>query len=291
MPFDSAQRRSARTRAGALDLSRAGALESIDVPSVSFCTGFSGRGLRRLRADGLGVWATHEPQSWRARQSPDGVEQAERSGTWKPSMPMRRSSALMRTAQMQKPVVIADTQDNPGAAAIRTDGMLRALVATTRSARRSTVVGSRSALAAHRAGPGASITVNLGERRACRAIRHFAERPGRAHLRRQADRHGPLTAREDESRPCARLAIAHKVIVTSEKVQLADQEMYRSSASSRPRGVLVNKSSVHFRADSRPSPRSARCACARCDAGRPVDAVVEEAAQGRPTEAHGPVFQ
>ena len=67
--------------------------------------------------------------------------------------------------QRRRPIVIADTQDNPGAGGDSdTTGMLRALVrniapSAPRSAR-STIRNPRSA--AHAAGVGASVTLALG---------------------------------------------------------------------------------------------------------------------------------
>ena len=54
--------------------------------------------------------------------------------------------------------------------------------------------------------------------------------------------------------PCALLSIGGvRIVVASEKVQLADQEMYRFiGVEPTEAKILVNKSSVHFRADFTP---------------------------------------
>jgi len=54
--------------------------------------------------------------------------------------------------------------------------------------------------------------------------------------------------------PCARLAIGGvRIVVASDKPQMADQEMFRFIGIEPTReAILVNKSSVHFRADFAP---------------------------------------
>ncbi len=69
---------------------------------------------------------------------------------------------LAKTAS--KPIMIADTQDNPGAGGDSdTTGMLRALVRNKAQARRHGVIyDPESAKAAHQAGVGATVTLALG---------------------------------------------------------------------------------------------------------------------------------
>ncbi len=69
---------------------------------------------------------------------------------------------LARTAS--KPIVIADTQDNPGAGGDPdTTGMLRALVRNNASrAAIGMLCDPQSAMAAHAAGVGATVTLALG---------------------------------------------------------------------------------------------------------------------------------
>jgi microcystin degradation protein MlrC len=165
----------------------------------------------------------------------------------------------MRTAQQaKKPVVIADTQDNPGAGGeSNTTGMLRALVANNaQRAAFGLVYDREAALAAHRAGPGAQIVLELG-----RGMRVPGDEPFRGRFTVERISDGKLTGTGPfygGSRmtlgPCARVSIGGvHVIVVSEKVQLADQEMYRFvGIEPTAQAILVNKSSVHFRADFTP---------------------------------------
>src|ERR1700676_5053783 len=79
-----------------------------------------------------------------------------------PDEGVRHAMELAKTAK--KPVVIADTQDNPGAGGDSdTTGMLRALVRN--NAQRAAIVvicDPASARAAHAAGVGATVTLALG---------------------------------------------------------------------------------------------------------------------------------
>lgn len=162
----------------------------------------------------------------------------------------------MRLAQhADSPIVIADTQDNPGAGGNSdTTGMLRALVACdARDAALGLLTDPAAATAAHAAGEGAEIDIALGGKSgipgdapfegrfiverlsdgACRATGGFY---GGAHLQL-----GPSA--------CLRIG-GVRIVVTSEKAQMADREMYRFvGIEPEAQAILVNKSSVHFRAD------------------------------------------
>lgn len=163
--------------------------------------------------------------------------------------------AMRRAATATRPVVIADTQDNPGAGGdSNTTGMLRALVAqgATRAAL-GNMVDPAAAAAAHAAGTGAEIEIDLGG---------FSGVPGDAPFRgRFTVEHlsngtliasGPFYggARLDLG-PSACLRIDDvRIVVTSHKAQMADQQMYRFvGIEPTEQAILVNKSSVHFRAD------------------------------------------
>lgn len=88
---------------------------------------------------------------------------------WTPEEGVREAMRLAATAS--RPVVIADTQDNPGAGGdSNTAGMLRALVSegATRAAL-GLMVDPDAAAAVHAAGIGAEIELTLGGRTACLA--------------------------------------------------------------------------------------------------------------------------
>ncbi len=169
---------------------------------------------------------------------------------------VKRAMALASGAS--RPVVIADTQDNPGAGGDSdTTGMLRALIANrAQQAALGLMVDAHAAKAAHAAGRGAKIEIALGGR-----SRIPGDSPLQARFTVERLSDGKLTckgpfyrgARMNLGR-CALLAIdGVKVVVASDKPQMADQEMYRFiGVEPTAQRILVNKSSVHFRADFAP---------------------------------------
>ncbi len=165
----------------------------------------------------------------------------------------------MRTARRAtRPVVIADTQDNPGAGGDSdTTGMLRALLACgAQRAALGLMVDPAAAQAAHAAGVGRNITINLGGKS---GIAGDAPLSGTFKVEALSDGkvqcNGPFArgAKMDLG-ASARLAInGVRIVVTSRKTQLADQALYRFvGIEPTEQAILVNKSSVHFRADFTP---------------------------------------
>jgi len=155
-------------------------------------------------------------------------------------------------------VVIADTQDNPGAGGNSdTTGMLRALVgANAQRAAIGLIVDRDAARAAHAAGEGACLEIALGGRSGVPGDAPFQ---GRFTVERLSD--GRLTCTGPFYRgarmqlgPSACLRIGGvRVVVAGEKPQLADQEQFRFiGIEPTQEGILVVKSSVHFRADFAP---------------------------------------
>lgn len=162
----------------------------------------------------------------------------------------------MRIAQTAaRPVIITDTQDNPGAGGdSNTTGMLRALVrqGATRAAL-GNMVDPEAARLAHAAGVGAQIDIALG---GFSNIEGDAPFEGRFTVETLSD--GKLIASGPyfggaplDMGPSACLRIGDiRVVVTSAKAQMADREMFRFvGIEPEAQAILVNKSSVHFRAD------------------------------------------
>ena len=154
-----------------------------------------------------------------------------------------------------RPVVIADTQDNPGAGGdSNTTGMLRALVRNgARAAALGNMVDPKAAAAAHAAGQGAEIDIALG---GFSGIPGDSPFEGRFTVETLSD--GKLVATGPfyggaplDMGPSACLRIDDvRIVVTSRKAQMADREMYRFvGIDPEEQAILVNKSSVHFRAD------------------------------------------
>jgi microcystin degradation protein MlrC len=172
-----------------------------------------------------------------------------------PEEGVRRAMAIAGRAN--RPVVIADTQDNPGAGGNSdTTGMLRALgAAGAQRASLGLIADPETARAAHAVGEGGTLEIGIGGKS---RIPGDAPFHGRFTVERLSD--GKFTCTGPFYRgarmnlgPSACLRIGGvRVVVACEKPQLADQEMYRFVGIEPTReAILVNKSSVHFRADHR----------------------------------------
>jgi len=166
--------------------------------------------------------------------------------------------AMELATRAGKPIVIADTQDNPGAGGDSdTTGMLRALVRNnaTRAAL-GVIYDPDSARAAHAAGVGATLTLALGGKSGIPGDAPYKETFIVEQLSDgQFVAPGPYYGGRDmDMGPSACLRIGDiRVVVSSHKAQLADQSMYRYvGIEPIEQAILVNKSSVHFRADFEP---------------------------------------
>lgn len=163
--------------------------------------------------------------------------------------------AMKIAAPARRPVILADTQDNPGAGA-NSDGtdMLAALVRNdARGAVMAIVHDPESAGIAHQAGEGAMISLALGGKSGWPGHRPFAaeyrvERLGDGVF----DATGPFyRGNHMKLGPMALLSVnGVRVIVGSRKQQAADQSMLRHlGVEPAEQKILVLKSSVHFRAE------------------------------------------
>jgi microcystin degradation protein MlrC len=160
-----------------------------------------------------------------------------------------------------KPVVLADTQDNPGAGANGdTTGLLKELILQrTSGAVAGLLIDPASAKRAHEAGKGATIHFSLG---GLSNIPGDSPLSGEFTVERLGDGRftctgpmfngfrmqlGDMALLRSKSAPGVRIALASK------KCQAADQEMFRHlGVEPRAERVLALKSSVHFRADFEP---------------------------------------
>lgn len=160
-----------------------------------------------------------------------------------------------RDGRPGRPLILADTQDNPGAGGnADTTSLLKALVASGLPGILAGVIWDPEAAArAHAAGEGASVELALG------AHSGFpGETPlvSRFRVLRLGDGRftgtGPFyRGGRFELGPMALLGLgAVRVVVASRKQQAADQAMFRHvGAEPAEAAVLALKSSVHFRAD------------------------------------------
>ncbi len=153
------------------------------------------------------------------------------------------------------PIVLVDTQDNPGAGA-EGDGvaLLAELVAQgAEGAAMAIVIDAAAAAVAHRAGEGAEIEIALGGTSGFPGQEAYRNR-----FRVEALGDGRFTgtgpfyrgARMDLG-PMALLAIGgSRVVVATNKLQAADQAIFRHlGVEPAAQRILVLKSSAHFRAD------------------------------------------
>lgn len=162
------------------------------------------------------------------------------------------------SAPRGRPVILADTQDNPGGGGTA-DGtsLIKALLAQrTRAVLAGVLCDPRAAAHAHEAGVGAEIDLALGA-----GTGAFGETPIHGRFKVMALSDGRFTAtgpfylgsRMDLG-PMALVRIDDvHVAVASRKQQAADQAMFRClNVEPCDFAVLVLKSSVHFRADFAP---------------------------------------
>lgn len=235
------------------------ALESEAVPTLSFLPGFPAADFPDCGATVLAYGATQADADHAADAVTARVIASEAAFDGKvfdPDSGVREAMRLAMSAT--KPVVISDTQDNPGAGGDSdTMGMAHALVRNgAQRAAIGVIVDPAAAQAAHAAGVGATIRVSLGAKSGI---------PGDAPL--EADfvvealsdgrfvAPGPFYGGSRMNLgPSACLRVGGvRIVVGSRKAQMADQAMYRQ-VGVEPTGqaILVNKSSVHFRADFEP---------------------------------------
>ncbi|AZS79077.1 M81 family metallopeptidase [Achromobacter spanius] len=183
-----------------------------------------------------------EPQ-W----SPDFLE---------PADAVRRAQAL--AAGARRPIVIADTQDNPGAGGdANTTGMLRALVdADAQNAALGLLYDPEAVRAATAAGIGQTVTLSLGGQSGVAGDAPFTGdfvvetlSPGKLRF------DGPMMhGMEVDLGAVAGLRIGGvRVVVSASKAQMLDRNLFRvGGVQPEEMGILVVKSSVHFRADFQP---------------------------------------
>jgi microcystin degradation protein MlrC len=163
--------------------------------------------------------------------------------------------AIRIASQSSRPVIIADTQDNPGVGGdSNTTGMLRALVeADAQDAAIGLLWDADAVAAAHHAGEGKRITLSLGGQSGTPGDSAYVgefliERvgPGKCIF------DGPMmNGVESDVGNIATLRIGGvRVVVSSHKSQMLDRNLFRMGGiNPEEQKIVVVKSSVHFRAD------------------------------------------
>lgn len=232
-----------------------GGEEGGDVLSLSFAPGFPTADIPEC---GPVVWGC----GWNERAVEHAVQRVfdhicAVEARWRvdfetPDAAVRR--AIHVSGSAAKPVILADTQDNPSAGGTAsTTGLLRSLLKSgAEDAAIGLICDPDAAAAAHAAGVGQRISLELG---GC-PQRGYAPLRGTYRVEQVSDGRfvlgGPmLTGRPVDLGPMARLSLEGvEIAVSSVKAQLLDRNMFRVVGIEPERKkILVLKSSVHFRAD------------------------------------------
>ncbi|MEN3296180.1 MAG: hypothetical protein V7642_5433 [Burkholderiales bacterium] len=234
-------------------------LESDGVTSVSFATGFPAADFPQCGPVALAYGTTQDAADRAVNALANSVLAAEGRFAGKlytPDEAVLHAMALATGAG--KPIVIADTQDNPGAGGNSdTTGILRALIRNhAKRAGIGLVVDKAGALAAHAAGVGSKIRIGLGGHSGIPG-----DSPLEAEFTVESISDGKFDATGPFYRgfhmdlgPSACLRINDiRIVVASVKAQMADQAMFRyAGIEPTEQAILVVKSSAHFRADFTP---------------------------------------
>ena len=237
-----------------------GEIEARGALSLSFATGFPAADFPECAPTVWAYGATQAEADAAADEMTRAVLDAERDfggRLYTPDEAVQEALRLARDAS--KPVVIADAQDNPGAGGSSdTTGVLRALIRhDARDAAIGLIVDPQAALAAHRAGVGKKVRIALGGHSGIPDdepldTEFIVEKTSDGRF----DTHGAFyRGFHMDLGPSACLRIGGvRIIVASNKVQMADQEMFRSRAWSRAarRSLVVRARRISARI-SRPS--------------------------------------
>ena len=236
------------------------ALEERDgVVSMSFFTGFPAADFADCGATVLAYGETQEAADKAADDLKALVDASEEAFAGKVYTPDEGVKEAMRMAtNASRPVIISDTQDNPGAGGDSdTTGMLRALVDNdAQNAALGLLYDPQAALAAQAAGVGATIRIALGGKSNIPGDAPFeaefvVEALSDGFTRVNGPYYGDTLMRLGPS-ACLRIG-GVRVAVASHKVQMADRGLFRYlGIEPETASILVNKSSVHFRADFQP---------------------------------------
>ncbi|HEX2827613.1 MAG TPA: M81 family metallopeptidase [Burkholderiales bacterium] len=241
-----------------LIIERAESLEGGDILNVSYLAGFPPADLAEC---GPSV-SVHAYSQEKADAAADALAREIEAREAEFAQPLLDPDEAVRQAmriasEAKKPVVIADTQDNPGAGGTGdTTGLLAALVRNKANATLGYFFDADAAAAAHRAGEGAEIEIALGgkfgiEGDAPYKAKFRVLKLGDGKMRTT----GPsVGGRNIDLGPMALLGIGDvKIAVTTKRMQAHDQAPFRHlGIEPVTEKILALKSTVHFRADFQP---------------------------------------
>ncbi|MBM3352208.1 MAG: M81 family metallopeptidase [Betaproteobacteria bacterium] len=239
-------------------------LEHSSAAMLSFMPGFPMADFEECGMTVFGYGADAAKVSAAVEQLRGAVADAEKDFALELHSPDEAVQRARARGEPGKPVVIADTQDNPGAGGNGdTTGMLAALVRQRATeATLGMLIDPESARRAHEAGQGATLAFALGGRSRIPGDAPFS---GEFTVERLGDGQftctgpmfkgfrmtlGPMALLRSKAAPGVR------VVLASRKCQAADKEMFRHLGVEPVRErMMVLKSSVHFRADFEPIAR------------------------------------
>jgi microcystin degradation protein MlrC len=234
-------------------------LEGGEVSSLSFACGFPPADIRHCGASVLAYGKNQHAADAAAGALYDHA--CEREGefvtqTWKPAEAVARAMAL--AGDSDRPVILVDTEDNPGGGA--DSDSVNLLAELVRQGAEAAAVGliydPKVAAAAHEAGEGAELSISLGAKSGFPGYRpldasYRVERLGDGCFTGS----GPFyKGARMHLGPMALLRLGGVVVaVVSRKQQAADQEMFRHlGVEPAKRKILALKSTAHFRAHFQP---------------------------------------
>jgi microcystin degradation protein MlrC len=230
-----------------------------NTPSASFAFGFPPADIAECGPVALAYAESQDAADAAADRLIAMVNGAERGfagKVWEPDEAVIH--AKQRALDLGRPIILADTQDNPGAGGNSDSvGLLEALVRNrAEDAVFANLFDPKTAEIAHRAGEGAEISLGIGAWSGTPGHVPFkasftVERLGNGNF----DATGPFyRGNRMQLGPMALLRIGGaRIVVASRKQQAADQAMLRHLGIEPPaQKILALKSSVHFRADFQP---------------------------------------
>jgi len=238
-------------------------IEQKHAMSLDFATGFPMADFDECGMTVVGYGDDERTVAAGLRELAHAVEAAEKDFAMELLTPDDAVTRAMRIGAPGAPVVLADTQDNPGAGGNGdTTGLLAAMIRQRApDAVLGLLIDPANVQRAHEAGQGAALDLALGE---VSGVPGHVPLPGRFVVERlgggQFTCTGPMfrgfrmnlgpmaLLREEKS--------GVRVAMASRKCQAADQEMFRHLGVEPVRQRLLGlKSSVHFRADFQPIAR------------------------------------
>ena len=230
-----------------------------DVPRASFAFGFPPADIAECGPVALAYAESQGDADRAADRLIALVNEAEpdfAGKVWQPDEAVAYAKA--RFQELKRPIILADTQDNPGAGGNSDSvGLLEALVrGRAEDAVFANLYDPKTAEIAHRAGQGAEISLGIGAWSGMPGAVSFkatfqVERLGDGNFAAT----GPFyRGNKMQLGPMALLRIGGtRIVVASRKQQAADQAMLRHlGVEPAQQQILALKSSVHFRADFQP---------------------------------------